>query len=444
MRQPLPPMRMPSIKPKTPDPERDGLLQNKPNKEDVEASPWLKKLDGLSSFISFVAFWVALGFGLSQNGSKGIRRFDDTTPIWRENVLVVNSDLNVSDRRNMKAEALINSFAGVNSALDGFCNGTRELYNETRVWDNKTYTGTAVILPAGSYSPWAVLMWIFFVSWVFQGARVIKKVGYDPLKPDFWRWVEYALTSPFQILLIGGSVFIHERIQIMNLMGLQAALVLVGYLNERLIDKFYKRARKGIPSGAEKVNFTRIMWLKLLLMLSLSWSFFVIIWYSIIQRFEEQKANLSDCEYVTKMPREVNFIVWSQAGLFGLFGAAQTVQALYTLGVKDRRFLTVLNKDLRGRIALDRMFLSGLFVVVLIWSVSSGWTPVVLVSIIGFVAYMVYSFFIPNDDIEDAANLRKKRWDSMAFRYSFLSVAAKTVLEVGFILLVRVREDMTE
>ena len=74
---------------------------------------------------------------------------------------------------------------------------------------------------------------------------------------------------------------------------------------------------------------------------------YTIIWYSIIQRFEEQKANLTDCEYVTKMPREVNFIVWSQAGLFALFGAAQTVQTLYTLGVKDRKYLTYLNP--RGR-----------------------------------------------------------------------------------------------
>lgn len=436
---------MPKLGVNSKSPEEEGLIA-KPVESEVVKSPWLARLDGVSAFISFVAFWVALGFGLSENGSKGIRRFDDNTPIWRENVLVVNSDLNVSDRRNKKAEVLLDSFKGVNSALDGFCNGTRELYNETRVWDNKTYTGTAVIVPAGSYSPWAVLMWIFFVSCVFQGARVVKRVKYDPLKPDFWRWVEYALTSPFQILLIAGSVFIHERIQIMNLMGLQAAMVLIGYLNERFIDKFYKRARKKTmdPSGAKVVTFTRIMWLKLLLMLVLSWGFFVIIWYSIIQRFEEQKANLTDCEYVTKMPKEVNFIVWSQAGLFALFGAAQTVQALYTLGVKDRKYLTYLNPQVRKRIAMDRIAVGVLFVIFLVWAMARGWGQGVLLAVIACVGYMVYSFWAKDDKIDNAAELRRKRWDDMALRYSLLSITAKTVLEVGFILLVRVREDMTE
>ena len=42
--------------------------------------------------------------------------------------------------------------------------------------------------------------------------RVVKDRTYRADKPEFWRWVEYALTAPLQILLIAYSVFIGDRI----------------------------------------------------------------------------------------------------------------------------------------------------------------------------------------------------------------------------------------
>ena len=45
--------------------------------------------------------------------------------------------------------------------------------------------------------------------------------------------------------------------------------------------------------------------------------------------------------------------------------------------------------------------------------------------------------------VKTIKTLRQKRWDTVAFRYSFLSVTAKTLLEYGFIALVLAREEMT-
>ena len=103
------------------------------------------------------------------------------------------------------------------------------------------YVGSAIIEPAawpGTVRPWYLLIWIFLVSIVFQGSRALNNdkdrrriERYDPLKPDYWRWVEYALTSPFQVFLIATSVMIGERSQLLSLMGLQGALVMIGFAN---------------------------------------------------------------------------------------------------------------------------------------------------------------------------------------------------------------------
>jgi len=89
-----------------------------------------------------------------------------------------------------------------------------------------------------------MLHWILVCSCLFQGARYLAYVEhdnfeegvlfqYDPSSgPDFWRWVEYAVTSPLQIILIAGSFYMREIVLMATMAGLQGALVLLGYVIE--------------------------------------------------------------------------------------------------------------------------------------------------------------------------------------------------------------------
>ena len=359
---------------------------------------WVKNLDKLSSVLSAGAFIVALFMTFYE------RTRDSRIEIWRENLIVVNSTLSV------KTEAVSSAFEGLEDALQDFClpddSDQPQLHFESRKWSESGYTGSAFIQPAGEFNPWLVLLWIFAVSALFQSARGWGwgNIVYNPHRPDFWRWLEYALTAPFQIILIGTSVFINERAQVMNMAGLQAALVLLGYMNEKRIDSFYKRAIKkagelSAPAGTK-------MW-KLWIQTLFCWVFFIIIWYTIIARFELQKKNISDCEYDVKMPGEVNFIVWSQAALFFLFGLTQMVQIL-TLWFTDWKYVIGTCQLLGAQNTPGKANL---------WH-----SP---------------------EDFKSLAELRAYRWHVTAFRYSLLSVSAKTILEIGFIALVWVRTTMS-
>lgn len=427
--------------------------------EQYKASKLIWWMDATSAVLSFICFGAAIYMGDRKSEKTGKNGFDTHVDLWRESVYVVHTDLAKSDPRNDLALAVQTSVSALESALVDFCpNGAHTLYNSTRFWNEKQYSGTAVIHPYGSFSPWAVLMWIFAVSFVFQGFRawsnwryVSRKPDfwkYDSRKPDFWRWLEYALTAPFQILLIATSVFIQERGHVMSLMGLQGALVMMGFLNEKRIDKFYKRSLKRINevSDDQTIHWP-ITWSvakrgKIGLTMLLSWSFFAIIWYTIIHRFQEQVSNLDDCHYVSEMPKEVRFIVWSQCLLFGLFGVVQSVQVFWTLW-KDEEVLK--SGDFAKARNMDKAWY-GVFLMASIVCFITGFIVKNTFLIVVPVFSALWAIYGLNTEIVSAntiATLRQQRWDDVAFRYSFLSVTAKTTLEVGFILLVVAREKMT-
>ena len=373
---------------------------------------WIRNLDRVSSWISLANLIVAIGFGFASPKNSDTMRFGSSfIPLWKENMFV-------APPATEKGLAVYDAFQSLETSLDGFCEKrTVTLHYENRTWDDKGYIGSAVIEPAWSFSPWGVLIWIFLVSFVFQGARYESSetsvrgdtpsgffkspeisdntfnlwkwwdyFKYNPLRPDFWRWLEYALTAPFQILLIATSVFIGNEATLWNLMGLQGALVLLGYLNEKRIDSFYKRAIKRDKAVSEKSTYKGY---KLAILYVSCLAFFGLIWATIIIRFKRQFTNLDDCDYAdANMPWQVHFIVWTQMVLFASFGVVQGLQ---------------------------------------IWTMSCD-----------------LQNFRVEPDKNDIAKKRAERWATAALRYSFLSITAKTVLEVGFIMLAWARERMTE
>lgn len=400
----------------------DAPGQTSAEKPKVERNKWLWWVDFWSAFLSFGAFWTALIFAsYPPRGLSGTSRFTKgVIPIWKENVLVVATNLTgIDERRNEKALELLQSIDHLDSSLKNFCNASRELYREKRLWSNATYEGTAFIHPAGSFNPWVLLLCVFALSFAFQFSRLKqtgerkeerKKTGwrnievfvfyfddylanYDPLRPDYWRWLEYTLTSPLQVVLIAVSVMLKERSQIASLAGLQAGHVLLGFMNEKHIDKFYKKAAKG--KKGEK------LWVRLLFQMGISWALFSIVWAILIGRFNLQFSNLSDCEYATDMPWQVYVVVWGQFTLFLLFGLAQTWQVWWCLYVKD--------KSLFQNVDPTENQLSG----------------------------------IDGGEVKQSIEERRaQRWGTMSMVYSVLSVTAKTLLEFGFIALVLARERM--
>ena len=279
--------------------------------------------------------------------------------------------------------------------------------NKPEWWDKGTWSYTSSY--CGNYwqSPFFLFYWILFIlsipgklfSMIFKGIqsgqsaceklyqsdgvfnRFVKYRTYCADKPELWRWVEYALTAPLQILLIAYSVFIGDRATLFNLMGLQGAMVLVGYINEKHIDKIWKRAINQRTTGTSfKWGYE---WYKLTLLMTFSWLFFLAIWWTILTRFARQVDNQSDCQFIDKMPTEVNFILWTQSLLFASFGIVQTLQVDHM-----RQNINRISKD---------------------------------------------------DDVTNAAeieNIRANSWHTVTLWYSILSVTAKTILEGGFIALV--------
>jgi len=209
----------------------------------------------------------------------------------------------------------------------------------TARYDKILYKGTTVTNHAGSYNPLYLLIWIFIVSIVFQGARVYLYVAkgnrgtnnaqggkqYRPYAgPDFWRWVEYALTAPLQIVIIASSFMMDDKAVLLLLGGLQGGLMLLGYNIEMLIRKVHKHMRKPL---ARKRNYKG----KLIYLLLSAWGLHSIVWFVLFERFFRQKDNINACGLTEDMPPAVTLIVYGEFVLFSLFGLVQTVQTLVVL-----------------------------------------------------------------------------------------------------------------
>lgn len=434
-------------------------------KFNYERSDWIKWLDYFSCFLSIIAFVLALWYGNSHPFS--IELWDENVLVSPNTTMAVYQNLNASVNSTeveLRSAQLITGLELRSQSVEGFCYEKRSVYNIKRQWNNTLYVGSAIIEPAawpGTVRPWYLLIWIFLVSIVFQGKRALNNEDskpsvelYNPLKPDYWRWVEYALTSPFQVFLIATSVMIGERSQLLSLMGLQGALVMLGFANEKRIDKFYKRAIKifgthkfdpgeeqEITSFATPENqYNRFRpqnkVIKLVVLMVMSWLFFALIWFIILSRFGRQARNLDDCAFADEMPWAVWFIVTGQLTLFAAFGLVQTWQVwrvfrdlgvYYRIFKEDSAMCVVFNKTKDKFIKFNTNDDKEEYYT----SNQQKDNKEELVK-------------LETKDDKKAFSIRKRKesWNAVALWYSLLSVLAKSLLEFGFIFLVTAQEDM--
>ena len=238
----------------------------------------------------------------------------------------------------------------------------------------------------------AFFIYVFSTSFQFLRWRVFDTFC-DPEKgAEFSRWLEYAFTSPLQILIVAIAFGIKNIDVLLGYFGMQLALVMMGYEIERQIEKEYKHSLSRKSSISENPRFYNILqrfkvrdirgWVYLLL----SWTLHLLIWgipipglwhanfirwgisgeYAYASKYF--KACWHDAEF--KMPDATEFIFWSQYILFTVFGLVCSGQ---------------------------------------------------------FLLAQVYP-------VQTEAN-RTQRWRNASMCYSILSVSAKTILEVGFIML---------
>lgn len=373
---------------------------------------------------------------------------------------------------------LSNAIALFQESVHGFCNQSESIKVATisREWNNTTYDGihfqqeaptyfsdftVSHWMPSGYY-PWLVLWYIFAVSILFQfyryslnnydGDKTIKdidvarlfktiffqsahlqgKIPYDQKKPDFWRWVEYAATSPFQILLIANSVLITDRGKLLALMSAQAALVMLGCINEHFIDKCFKKMVKAWQQKKQDKDAV-LKWpqmagnnfLKIRILLCVSWLVFVSIWWSILSAFERQERNTYTCNYKERMPAAIWFIIGTQFGFFALFGCVQTVQyfQLLSLELDMMMYGNGKNNKLYYDETMDKVLTEEQNNEISNKQTRQGAPP-------DFITKIADN---NNGVLLFLKRRRQQSWQNTALAYSMLSVLAKTTLEFGFI-----------
>lgn len=313
-------------------------------------------LDAVSALLSMIALVLAL-WRLSVRGVDWYAR-----PLSMQNTLMAP---NGTDVGSAMENALSVDLTGVCKSLPGIGIvewlfgiwflllplGSETPYTQSItsvVYEKVSYRGTTLAMQAGLWNPMLALVWIFSVSVFFQTWRVVLFSArgniarnnnglvcglfseYRPYAgPDFFKWVEYALTSPLQIVIIAGTFNIRDRSMLLLLGTLQGALVLLGDSIELRLRKLVKHCRKRVtgPDASRKRSHT----LKIVYMLSSAWAVHSIIWYVLLERFSRQTDNLSDCGYESEMPFFVNFIVFGEFLLFTLFGIIPVVQTVLVL-----------------------------------------------------------------------------------------------------------------
>lgn len=255
-------------------------------------------------------------------------------------------------------------------------------YKPTWFSDNSNFTGTAMhtSVHAGNFALWPLVIWVYAWSSVFQywryymASRAAKGQAtfYKPDGPELSRWVEYFFTSPFQIMIVSLSFGFASLDTIIGHAALQAALVLFGYDIEQQIKKIYKGRSK------QKFNFQHafpfVHNVRVPLYLFVTWLIHFIIW---------------------GFPFAVS---WGIGGKYYL--------------QKDHNKQCEQNADFEIPFFVDLIF----------------WGQFLSFSAFGFVCTLQTLRAKPLPPIE-----AKVVWIKYSFVYSFLSITAKTLLEVGFL-----------
>lgn len=226
------------------------------------------------------------------------------------------------------------------------------------------------------------LAWnVFLFALIFQSWRWLRyDITYQPQNgPEFSRWLEYFFTSPLQILIVSTSFGFATLDSLLGQCGMQAALVLLGYDIEQQVKKIYKRkeAKKGEDYKDKSGRFQHVFApvirdLRVFVYLMFSWV--------------------------------LHFFIWGIPGVPGV-----------GIGGKYAQLQEQIDKCGNGAIpdAVTAIY----------------WTQYILFTSFGVVCtWQVVGAFR-----QGAQPNKGEEWRKISYRYTFLSVTAKTLLEGGLV-----------
>ena len=280
------------------------------SKKTYERDTELRVIDGISTLITLGMFIYVVVQGY-QTKPFNICYYKTHT-IW--------SSGNQQDFNNIVTQ--------YNTAIENKCeNSSDRIFSLKSEWGDVSYKGTFVNVADSCYNPFSLLAVVFLFAFLFQFQRTVdfhnasSFIGYYPESgPCIVRWLEYAITSPLEIVLIASSFFISDVSLLYTLACLQGALIWLGYLIELLLEKIQHHG--GVYCFIAPIVFSTAVF------------FHWIIWDIIFKKYFTERDSYNNChgtsqnEENSTVPIVVTVIIWSEFIIFSLFGVVQLRQLI--------------------------------------------------------------------------------------------------------------------
>ena len=278
-------------------------------KEYIEETE-LKLIDGISAAITFgmLVYVVVQGY-LTK---KANICYYKTQTIWSTS----------------HEQSFTNAVTNYNTAIENKCtNKNDRVFSIKNEWNDVHYTGTYVNIADSCYNPFDLLAFVFLFAFLFQFHRSLyyhqrlSFLAYYPEDgPCIVRWLEYAITSPLEIILIASSFFISDVSLLYTLACLQGTLIWLGYLIELLLEKIIEY--NGKYYFIAPVVFCNAVF------------FHWTIWDIIFKKYFTERDSYNSCisnsqsEERGTVPIVVTIIIYSEFVIFSLFGVVQLRQLI--------------------------------------------------------------------------------------------------------------------
>jgi hypothetical protein len=404
----------------------------------------LRKIDRISFFLSFACLIITLGIAYFDDSAFEGARYTTLrdTRIWtnmmdsptlRLNGTCPHESLDITGVPWQREHGFVR--VGVDASRPIFQNQYLHLLwifavtcfcQWTRFRNNFE---TVALVPLSADAESSIKPWYDPSSFVLGSGDT-----YNPTGPDVGRWIEYALTSPWQVVIVAVNVGIDDFRFLAILWNLQCVMMLQGFLIELCIDKIWEaeieyfallcNAKPAAPntpikngnssiapstaSRSDKYHVQamaapedmqsrqdRITFLyRVSISVSLGvWIAHVTLWLVLILEFMNTTSSFEDC-FQTGPPPFVQYLLILQCLLFTTFGLTQGWQFYHI-----RRLIS----------ATYESHFTG----------SSGSAE--------------NKRFLQDQALASMQQDREQSWLDVTLMYSVLSITAKTVLDVIFI-----------
>lgn len=135
----------------------------------------------------------------------------------------------------------------------------------------------------------------------------------DTVDGNLWRFIEYSITSSIMLYLLARSCNVISFDTTIMLVSVNAIVMLLGVMIQRLID------------AGDYVNAK--------LLTGIAWLLFVVAWIPLARSFFSAISNLDSSNIPEEMPSKTTFriLFYSMVALFSSFGLVQSLEVLQVI-----------------------------------------------------------------------------------------------------------------